>query len=346
MPRHVTQKEWNGFVASRPHAEFMQSWEWGESACARDRAEILRIAFPDEGPLRAACQLIERGQGTPFHYWASPGGPVVSSQEDARAVLEKVQSELRLRFAPFVRIEPSERCIDMQGVRKVVDERPSTTRILDLKAGAESVFSAMHEKTRYNTRLAEKKGVTVREVFKNDEDRERIMSLFHALLRQTATRDEFSLHPWLHYVHLIDVFCRETAAIPLESSFPTLRFYTAWHEEAMIAVILCMSFGDTVSYLHGASSSDHRTLMAPYALQWRAIREAIAAGYRYYDVWGVAPEGSPATHPWAGFTRFKQGFGGEIIRRLGTFDIPLNPLQYMIYSVARMIHRRLRRPIH
>lgn len=350
MSRHITQAEWNEFVAGRPHAEFLQSWEWGEQVYAQEKKEILRIAYPNEGEVRAVCQLIERGEGTPFHYLYAPGGPVAVSARDAEEVLDCAALELKLRQVPFLRCEPAEP-FARQGMRRVRDERPSHTLILDLGSGAEALFASFHEKTRYNIRLAEKKGVTVKEVFDVGEDHpdqelfENSMKRFHALLRETAERGDFFLHPWIHYIRLVDAFCRSSAEEPLGHATPAIRFYTAWHKEHMIGGILCMVFGDTVTYLHGASSYEHRAYMAPYALQWHAILQGIEGGYSFYDLWGVAPQGADGDHPWAGFTRFKQGFGGTPISRAGTFDIVLSPVQYGLYSIARRMNRFLQRRI-
>ncbi|MBI4268618.1 peptidoglycan bridge formation glycyltransferase FemA/FemB family protein [Candidatus Uhrbacteria bacterium] len=351
MSRRITQSEWNAFVARQPHADFLQSWEWGENAYREDQTDILRITYPDTGDIRACCQLIQRGEGTPFHYWYAPGGPIAESTTDAEAALLQMIAEARLRFAPFLRIEPTHALLDVRRFVRVAADRPSTTRILDLSRGDDFVFDALHEKTRYNIRLAERKGVVIREIFSVGEDHpdreffETCMKRFRDLLRETARRGDFSLHPWVHYGHLIDSFSRAGAEIVIEPNTPAIRFYTAWYDSNMIAATLCMAFGDTVSYLHGASSYDHRAVMAPALLQWHAIRDAAERGYRYYDLWGVAPKGAAPDNPWAGFTRFKEGFGGQIVTYPGTFDIPLRPIQYWMYSFGRSINRFLRRPI-
>lgn len=351
MSRHVTQSEWNEFVARKSHAEFLQSWEWGENAYLQEGREILRISYPDIGAISAVCQLIERGEGTPFHYWYSPGGPISNSSEDSERIVEKITSELRLRRTPFIRCEPRYALPVRLGV-KVKDERPSHTRILDLALGREELFASFHEKTRYNIRLAEKKGVNIRELFSVGEDHpdrklfESAMKRFHALLSETAQRGEFSLHPWVHYTRLVHAFCRSSKDQPLEQEQPIIRLFSAWYGERMIAGILCMSYGDTMTYLHGASSYENRACMAPYALQWHAIQEGIVALHTSYDLWGVAPENAGQDHPWAGFTRFKQGFGGRLLSYPGTIDIVLSPVQYRLYSIARRTNRFFHRPVH
>jgi len=94
-----------------------------------------------------------------------------------------------------------------------------------------------------------------------------------------------------------------------------------------------IAYGDTVTYLYGASSSQERQRMAPYALQWGAIQAAKQEGYAYYDLWGCNPtlrSNSYFKKSWEGISRFKQGWGGELVELMGTWDLPTYRLPYLM----------------
>jgi len=104
----------------------------------------------------------------------------------------------------------------------------------------------------------------------------------------------------------------------------------------IIAANMVVFFGDTVTYVHGASSNQYRNIMAPHVLQWRQIQAAKKEGYKYYDFWGVAPEGQEKHH-WAGITRFKKSFGGKGVSYLGAYDLILDKFWYTLYKVSHKL---------
>ena len=173
----------------------------------------------------------------------------------------------------------------------------------------------MHQKTRYNIRLAEKKGVEVHVGGEKDfED-------FWKLMSQTSDRDAFRVHDREYYQKMLAV----------DHNF--IKLFCARYQGKLLAASIVSFFGDTVTYMHGASSNEHREIMAPYALQWQVIKIAQEAGYKYYDFYGINEK------KWPGVTRFKLGFGGREIDYPGTFDVALNWM-YRLYKVARWIRRR------
>lgn len=208
--------------------------------------------------------------------------------------------------------------------------QPQTTLILDLSPTEEVLLGSMHSKTRYNIRLAGRKGVTIRE--------EANAEVFCSLNDETTARDGFKSHDSAYYADFLTI-----------SGARQFTAYTA--EGTAIASIITVSTDDTMSYVHGASSNEHRQLMAPYLLQWHAITEAKKAGLTAYDFWGIAPifpQGTApketcyngycwtVTHPWTGITRFKVGFGGDVVTYPDAKDVVLHPLYYKLYQY---IHR-------
>jgi lipid II:glycine glycyltransferase (peptidoglycan interpeptide bridge formation enzyme) len=114
-----------------------------------------------------------------------------------------------------------------------------------------------------------------------------------------------------------------------------ISLYLVYYKNQVIAGNIVSFFGDTVTYVHGASSYEHRRVMAPYLLQWQVIKKAKEKGYRHYDFYGIDEE------KWPGITRFKKGFGGEGIKYPGTYDLILNKKWYYVYKTLRYIRRKL-----
>ena len=201
---------------------------------------------------------------------------------------------------------------------KTIDIQPSQTLILDLSLTAAELLQNMHAKTRYNLRLAQKKGVKI------FADNSRIDDFLN-LLKTTTERDKFLGHA--------DAYYRRLAA--LDSNF--IKLFLAEYDGRIIAAGLFSFYGNCVTYLHGASSNQDRQVMAPYLLQWHLISLAQEQGYKYYDFFGIDEK------KWPGVTRFKLGWGGEVLKYPGTFDYVLNPKIYKFYKFFRHLRRFIRR---
>ena len=202
------------------------------------------------------------------------------------------------------------------------ERHPAHTIVVSLSQNIEEIYARMKPKTRYNIRLAQKKGVKIEYAGVDG------LSRFMALMRQTATRDGFSAHSPERYRAIIEKFQGPTCAA---------FFAFATYEEKDLAANMMIDASDTRTYLHGASSSTDRDVMAPYALHAALMEDAATKGMTKYDFWGVAPENANESHTWAGITRFKSGFGGERLSMPGTFDVPTKPFVYKLYRLARKI---------
>lgn len=213
----------------------------------------------------------------------------------------------------------------LQGIRKaVMDIQPPDTVILDLFLPEEELLAGMKQKWRYNIRLPEKKGVSVVS-YRGQEAIDTAFPVFWELYRETAARDGITIHNRNYYRDLL-----LTALEYPEDGIITV--YVAYHDTDALAAIIVMQCGSEATYLYGASSGNKRNLMPAYALQWQAIRDAKRAGCLSYDFYGIPPSDDPS-HPMHGLYRFKTGFGGRIIHRSGSLDIPLRPLRYAVFTV-------------
>jgi lipid II:glycine glycyltransferase (peptidoglycan interpeptide bridge formation enzyme) len=199
--------------------------------------------------------------------------------------------------------------------------------LVDLGLSGAELLARMKPKWRYNIGLAGKKGVELEEAGAGGLD------TFYALYRETARRDRIAIHGSEYYRGLFEEAAKQKDAV--------LRLYLARHEGEAIAAVITLFRGEAGTYLYGASAGHKRNLMAPYALQWQAIRDAKAAGCRVYDLFGIAPDDNPR-HPMAGLYRFKTGFGGVIIHRPGSVDYPLRPLLYGLFRSAEGLRGGLR----
>jgi lipid II:glycine glycyltransferase (peptidoglycan interpeptide bridge formation enzyme) len=218
------------------------------------------------------------------------------------------------------------------GLRKAwMDVQPPSTVILDLRAEEGELLAAMKSKTRYNIRLAARKGVGV-SIARQEQGVQRSVDLaeWYGLYEETARRDRITLHGQEYYRTLF------TLAGNYGAAGPELYLLTARHEGELLAGIILALKGRGAWYLYGASSDRKRNLMPSYALQWRAILLAKERGCRCYDLFGIPPGDDPR-HPMRGLFRFKTGFGGQVINRLGCYDLPFCPLLYRLYRLAEAL---------
>jgi lipid II:glycine glycyltransferase (peptidoglycan interpeptide bridge formation enzyme) len=220
-------------------------------------------------------------------------------------------------------------CMPPRFSRSSADIQAPDTVILDLTQSIESLMSQMKAKWRYNARLALKKGVRV--YMAGGEK----ISVFYNLLKETARRDGIAIHSFDYYKTLF-----EDGLYPGKK--PEFRLYMAEHEGDTLAGIVTLFRGREAVYLYGASSNKKRSFMAPYALQLKAMEDAIAAGCEEYDLFGIPPNDDPA-HPMAGLYRFKTGFGGKIIHRCGSWDFPCRPFIYRIFNKAETLRKKIKK---
>ncbi len=246
--------------------------------------------------------------------------------EIGRAVAGKVQEGVREKVV-FVRFDPlwPLDTVDSRLVRYArplrkarLDVQMPDTTILDITPSEEALLKGMKSKTRYNIRLAAKRGVVV------STDNTRLKE-WYELYKITAKRDGIAIHSLTYYENLFRLSAEDETA--------DIRLMTAAYEGELLAGIIVSFYGDTATYLYGASSNAHREKMPAYLLQWEAIKAARSRGCSAYDFFGIPPTNDPA-HPSHGLYRFKLGFGGAIVHRPGSWDLPVRPLLYRLYTAA------------
>jgi peptidoglycan pentaglycine glycine transferase (the first glycine) len=318
-------KEWDQFIIEHHPTQFCQSGAWSEFQKLLGRQYF--FIKNDAGQALVIKNDLPGGQ----NYLFSPQGPILKKwgQDSFLALTEEVKKIAQEQRSIFWRFEPL--MVDNWEIRitnliKTKDIQPPQTIILDLFQSEAELLVKMHQKTRYNIRLAEKHGIKVREGAR--EEIEKFIFLTH----QTSNRNNFHSHPDSYYRKLMALSKQNFANF-------SVKLFLAEYKDKVLVANLVIFFGDMVTYLHGASSDEDKNLMAPHLLQWETIRMAKNLGFRYYDFWGVDEE------KWPGVTRFKKGFSEEITKYPGTFDLIFNPTQYKIYQIIRVLNRFRRRLI-
>jgi len=305
----VNQEQWDSWLKNNSqHNPFTQSWAWGDILLAEGK-KLERLAVVEGDMVLAQAQIVYSNLPFGWQYAFCPQGPAINlrfKNEDLR-IYETITNYVKNKNCIFFRIEPD--LINLNSkilILKSPDINPPATLILDLKKSEEELLAGMHQKTRYNIHLAEKKSAGGRIKIKDEKN----LEVFWSLMNQTGARDKFKLHDKSHYQQVLNS--------------PLIFQLTAYLNNTPVATAVFAKFGNTFTYLYGASDYAHRDLMAPYLLQWEGIKMGKSSGCRWYDFFGVAPvtDGNyNLQHQYAGVTRFKLGFGGAPFQAPGTFDL-------------------------
>ncbi len=325
-------EEWNNSILRLPQPHVLQSWEWGAFK-AKYGWTPTRVLFCEGNSPRGAALVLRRPlPHTPFGVLYVPKGPLLDFEDPElfRATLAALERIAREQRAIFVKIDPDIERVNGEepaAVHKLIERgwRPSreqiqfkNTVLLDLGPSEEELLAGMKAKTRYNIRLAIKRGLRVKEGTAED------LSLFYEMYAETSARDGFIIRQFPYY--------RDTLGAFLEAG--RAQMFLARLGDETIAGLVLFVFGARAWYFYGASRSSHRDAMPNHLLQWEAIRWAKTNGYHTYDFWG-APDKLDEQAPMYGVYRFKEGFGGRFTQHIGAYDYVLNPALYWLYSVVR-----------
>lgn len=332
MLRVISKKELDNFSSSIEHSQFLESSFWEDFQLSLGKKVWRYGFFDDNNPneILGAFLIIEKVLPLNFGYLYTPRGPIIKDDLNKNKKIE-ISTKLFKLFRDvcikefkikniFFKFEPNFVPENIKQIKKVKDFQPSKTLILDLSKSEDQLLKEMHEKTRYNIRLAEKKGI---QIIKTNKEKQYIED-FLSLILKTSKRDNFRSHKREYYEKM------------LQSSDKNIDLWVAKKDEKVICTNIVISFGDTVTYLHGASSDEYKNLMAPHLLQWSQIRWAKENNYKYYDFWGIAKTDNK-NDAWCGFTRFKKGFGGFELDIPGTFDVIYDKNIYSLYNFLKKI---------
>jgi peptidoglycan pentaglycine glycine transferase (the first glycine) len=321
MPE-VNLTDWNQFLKSHPEAHLLQMGEWGE----------LKKNFGWK-PVR----IINNEVGAQILFRHLPLGltigylpkPVFSNQwsVNSEQFWKEADFICKKNRAVFLKIEPDV-CSNQfilhpsSFILSSHNIQPPRTIVIPIDGNEETILSRMKSKCRYNIRLAEKKGVTVRAW----DD----IPAFHEMMTVTGGRDNFGVHSKEYYQRAYELFHPKG----------TCELLVAEYEGKPLASLMVFANGKRAWYVYGASNDHERNRMPTYLLQWQAIRWAKTRGCEEYDLWGVPDENEETLEAnfesrhdglW-GVYRFKRGFGGQLKRAAQAVDRVYNPLLYWLYT--------------
>ncbi|HPU94994.1 MAG TPA: peptidoglycan bridge formation glycyltransferase FemA/FemB family protein, partial [Candidatus Gracilibacteria bacterium] len=372
-------KKWDSFAYSHPYSSIHQTSRWAHfqsNVAARDKFWIIGIFDEDKSTkgsraLLAGTVLIRHKMPKGYTWLYAPRGPLLDydnpekAKEQMKVLLSKIKEIAQGEKTIFFRIDP---LVEIQNApekkRSIhfpkfhfshLGYQPEDTLILDITKSEDEILSQMKEKGRYNIRLAGKKGVKIIEVKSGSPNAQAQIEAYYEILQETLERDKFHGHGISFYKNMVDKLAPKKTTNKINDksckdgfSRMLLAYYTEpeTHKQIPLAGIIATFYKDTGIYYFGASSNAYRNLMAPYLLQWHAMKMAKSLGLTKYDLLGIAPETpkdplGPKNHHWRGVTEFKRKFGGTYIKYLPPQDFAFKPLIYIFYVIAKKLRRMI-----
>ena len=347
MYEFITEKtlpEYEAFVQSHPKGNFAQSYLWGKQKPMWQWDAI--AVRGEDGAIRGSLAVMTRkvpGIGRTLMYGCR--GPVCDLDDretfsqllDGAKVLAKKYKSYVIKIDPDVPSSNTAFSSMLQsfgfrakeGGKNFEAIQPRYVFRLNVEGKTEEELLAnFHQKWRYNIRLAERKGVTVRICGTE------MVPAFSDLMLTTGVRDGFVTRKPEYFAAMLDNLGEHA------------RLYMAFDpNDTPIAGTLAIHYGDKVWYLYGASSNEHRNLMPNYLLQWRMIQWAVETNCRIYDFRGVSGDVSE-DNPLYGLFRFKQGFGGDFTEFVGEMDLVLSPVIYWAVEHGTSVFKELRKQVY
>jgi len=338
----MDRKKWNHIISQFDGSTLLQTWEWGQIKSNYGWKQDHYVKEGSSGSPKAAALILSREQhfskySPPIKILYVPHGPLLdwSDFEIVKDTLEHLIEYSKDQKVAYIKIDPQlpvsqgkynfeKTEFDLLGYLKSSGWIYSRQQIqfkntfwLDLSKSEDELLSKMKQKTRYNIRLAEKKGVSVRQG--SDIDFDVIYDMYAA----TSARDGFIIRPKEYYFRLWKTFMNAGMAVPLIAEVAG----------EPVGALFLFHFNHKSYYLYGMSRDVHREKMPSYLLQWEAIKLSKSLGCEIYDLWGAPNVFDPSDRMW-GVYKFKEGLGGEVIQTIGAFDFPTSKLAYTIIQVA------------
>lgn len=323
----VEEKNYSEYNASVNHP--LQTFEWGQFR-KKTKVDVIRRAFFEGNKLSNGYQItVHKTPNFPYQIGYFPKGelPDKKLMDDLKEVGEK-------NFISFIQLEPNilhdKKAALPNDLKKSF--HPLFTRytfVLDLTKSEDELLKIMHQKTRYNVRLSEKKGVKV-EV----DNSEKAFNEYLKLTKETTDRQKFYAHNETYHRLLWETIGNKENAEFDPNKLQANLLKATYNKKTLVTYIL-FTFKDKLYYPYGASSDEHREVMASSGAMWGAIKYGQSLGLSSFDMWGAANVAEPETNdPYYGFHRFKQGFGATLTQFVGSYDYVINPLNYRLLTVA------------
>lgn len=311
----------------------LQSYEWGEFRSSKT-VEVLRLGEYKGNVLKEVYQIsLHQIPKTPWKIGYCPKSNIPSKE-----VTKKIEELVKKKGVVMVKFEPNvkkgEGEVRMKRWKKefpVVKGEPLFTRYtfwLNLKRSEEELMAGMKSKTRYNVRLAEKRGVRVVE-----DSSKKGFEDYWRLMEATTKRQEFYAHDKNYHKRMWEMMSKSKQAHLFKAVFKD-EVLTAW---------VLLKLNKILYYPYGASSREHRELMANNLMMWEVIKFGKKEGCELFDMWGSLGPDPDKNDPWYGFHRFKEGYGAELVEFVGSWDLMIKPVLYWFYRGGNKVRWMLLR---
>lgn len=339
---NLEDKDIKKFLQTHPKTNFMQSPEWAK--VKTDWKNEFIVVRDENNKVKGTMSILLRKVPIFNRYiMYAPRGFVcdIYDKETLKELTEKAK-EIAKKYKAFIfRLDPDvlendekfKNTIKELGYKtkkniKNIDQviQPKYVFRLDIRNKTEDeVLQSFESKTRYNIRLAGRKGVTVREGKRED------LKIFHNIMKTTGSRDDFFIRPLEYFEKIYD-----------EMSPNHVKLIIAEYANEPIAAVLPILYGDKVWYLYGGSSNKHRNLMPNYLLQWEMIKWAISNKCNWYDFRGISGFKNE-NDPQYGVYKFKKGFNPTFMEFINEMYVVYNPVMNAIFNVSKGAYNKLSR---
>lgn len=312
------QKAWDS-LAGHP----LQSWFWGKFR------ESMGVVVSRLGVFEGD-KLVEGWQLT-FHkipHTSRTIGYFPKGPDIGQTMVSELTKLGKQNKAIFIQLEPNvlQSSIDVKQFDNLIpSHHPLFTKftfLLDLTKSEAELLAAMHPKNRYNLKVAQKHGVTVKE-----DNSSKAFKAYLSLAKETTGRQGFYAHNTLYQQKMWETL----------SGAGIAKLFTATFEGEILSAWIVFVWKDTLYYPYGTSSRNHRDVMAPTLMLWEIAKWAKTRGLKYFDLWGALGPNPDTSDPWYGFHRFKQGFNPTLLESAGSFDLVISPYLYRLYTLADKI---------
>jgi lipid II:glycine glycyltransferase (peptidoglycan interpeptide bridge formation enzyme) len=327
----ITDKQrWEQFIASRPEANFLQSWNWGVFQQALGKKVFYLGVFDNNqqvGALLVVKEVAKRG-----NYLAIAGGPIIDwprlSADQLRSIFEYLKGLAHQEKCLFIRFRPQ--ALDSAELRSQLQQlgvnaapmhlTADLTLQLDLTQSEEQILSGMRKNTRYEIRHAQRQNITA-DISKNPA----AIQPFYEHQLALAAKHHFVPFSYQFLFEQFKAFATDDQVV-LISSF---------QGEQLLATAFVIFYNGEAVYHYGISTPANDQLAGSYACQWTAIQEAKRRGCTRYNFWGIAPK-DEATHRFSGVSLFKRGFGGQEVAYLPAHDLPTSPFYRLTHFFEKL----------
>lgn len=297
----------------------LQSYGWGEF---REKTGVKVVR---ESGMQITIHKIPH---MPWSVGYLPKGPMPTREQAAiLGKVAKVNNCIFIKVEPKVEAVPQSHSDTVTQLKKLgfVEGRPLFTKynfVLDVHPSEDALLASFKPKTRYNIKVAEKRGVTV-----ELDNSEVAFTRYLDLTEETTKRQGFYAHSRTYHQKMWDTLYPAGIA----------HLLVAKYEGQIITTWVLFKFGDTLYYPYGASTREHREVMANNLVMWEAIKLAKKWGLKYLDMWGALGPDPDKGDPWYGFHTFKSGYGARQVEYIGTWDYVERPLLYKIYRISEAL---------